>query len=188
MTADPPGQDPKTLWQDQEPETDPVTLTHIHDLARRLDRKRRFTPPALGLGLLFIGFTASKVWFGADEPLGRLLAVLIAIGACATYFMVYRVEFPSRDPAEPASAYLRSRLQRKLSYRQGGWVLAVLPMLPVILIAGYRVLSNEHAPLWAKTAPFAIWGASLVFLVVSFKIKARQTRAQLQELDDLLKR
>jgi len=188
MPADPQGRDPKTLWQDQEPETDPVTLDHVHNLARRVDRKTRFLPLAIGASLLFVGFTAGKVWFGAYDPLQRVTAVLMAIGASATYFIVYRMEFPPRDPAEPVSAYLRSRLQRKLSYRQGGWVWAMLPLLPVILIAGYRAVSNEHGQLWPRIAPFAIWGAAWVFLAVRMRIRARQTRAQLQELDALLER
>jgi hypothetical protein len=50
-------------------------------LARRLDRKTQFTPLALGLGLLVIGFRVGELWFGAHGRLRRLGAILVAFGA-----------------------------------------------------------------------------------------------------------
>jgi hypothetical protein len=102
--------------------------------------------------------------------------------------MAYRTVFPSRDPAAPASAYVRKRLQRRLSLQQGGWALPLIPLLPGVLIAVYEAFNNHHDPLWLRVGPFLFNGAVLVYMVVSARKDARETRVQLQELDDLLKR
>ena len=188
MAADIQGRDPKSLWQDQQQETDPVTLEHVHDLARKMDLKARFTPAAMALGLIITGFIFGVVWIGVHDALRRAVVILSVVGVLGVYAIIYRMELPSRDPAEPASADLRRRLQRKLSYRQGGWVLALLPLLPAMLLAGYRVLSSGPSHLLAKTAPFLLVGAALIFLGVRNWLRAGQTRAELQELDELLKR
>jgi hypothetical protein len=185
MTADPPGQDPKTLWQDQEQETDPVTLEQIHRLSRRLDRDLRWTPVILGLVLLFVGFVAANI---ADGLLDRVAAACLVVSTATGCFMAYRTAFPPRDPAEPAIAYIRKRLQRRLSMQQGGWALPLLPLLPGALIAVYEALNNHHDPLWLRVGPFLFSGGVLVYAVVSGRKDARETRVQLQEFDDLLKR
>jgi len=188
MAADPRGHDPKTLWQDQEPETDPVTLEHIHDLARKLDRKTRFTPVVLGLGLVLIGVVCGYAGITAREPLLRVTAILAAAGALGSYAMIYRMAFPSRDPAEPASTYLRRRLLRKLSYQQGGWTLVLLPVLPAILLGAYHALSKTAGHPWVKSAPLLILGAALVVVSVINRIKASHTGNELHEVDELMKR
>jgi hypothetical protein len=142
----------------------------------------------MALTLIFVGIMVGQLWFGGHDPLQRVLAILMAIGELACFFMVYRVVFPPRDPAEPASVYLRRRLQRSLSYQQGGWTLAVLPLAPVILIAAYKVLIIQHGPLWPRIAPMLFMAAILVSVAVRTRIKARRTKAQLQELDALLNR
>jgi len=188
MTADPQGQDPKTLWQDQEPETDPVTLEQIHKLSRRLDRKTRFTPAILALGLLFVGLVIGRVWVVAHDPLSRAVSILTVVGVFACYFTVYRMQFPYRDPAEPAGAYLRRRVERELAFSRGGWTLAILlPILPALLISCYIVFSRP-APLWLKVFPFVIVGLVMVFVAIVFTINAPKIKSRLQELDDLLKR
>jgi hypothetical protein len=187
MAADTQGQDPKALWQDQELETDPVTLEHVHDLARRFDRKTRFTPAVMALGLVFVGFLTGELWTGAHDPLQRVGAILFVVGQLGCYFLIYRIVFPSRDPAAPVSAHLRHRLQRVLSYRQGGWAVVLLPLLPFLLVGGYEALKGGHGPLWSKIAPFLLFGALLVVVAARARTGARQTRTQLQELDELLR-
>jgi hypothetical protein len=188
MTADHQGQDPKTLWQDQEQETDPVTLEHVHNLSRRLDHKTRFTPAILALGLLFVGLVIGRVWFVARDPLSRTVFILTVVGTFACYYMVYRMQFPSRDPAEPAAAHLRRRVQRELAFARGGWTLAILlPVLPALLITCFMVLSRP-VPLWLKVFPFVILGVVTVFPAMVFRWKAPKIKARLQELDELLKR
>ena len=188
MAADPRGHDPKTLWQDQEPETDPVTLEHIHDLARKLDRRTRFTPVVLGLGLIFIGVVCGYAGITAREPLLRVTAILAAAGALGSYAMIYRMVLPSRDPAEPASTYLRRRLLRKLSYQQGGWMLVLLPILPAILLGAYHALGKAAGHPWVKGGPLLILGAALIVVAVINRMRARRTGNELHEVDDLLKR
>ena len=188
MAADTQGHDPKTLWQNQEPETDPVTLEHIHDLSRKLDRKARFTPATLALILIIMGFMFGFAWISVHDPLRRAVVILTAVGALGTCAIIYRMVLPSRDPAEPASAYLRRRLQRKLSYRQGGWVLAWLPLLPAMLLLGYRALNSGPSHLLAKIAPFLFIGALLIITTVRNRLRVSQTRAELRELDELMNR
>src|SRR5580658_59850 len=165
MAADIEGQDPKALWQHQELETDPVTLEHVHSLARKLDRKMRFTPAVMALGLVFVGFLTGELWTGAHDSLHRVSAILFVVGQLGCYILIYRIVFPSRDPAAPLSAHLRHRLQRILIYRQGGWAVVLLPLLPFLLVGGYEALEGGHGPLWLKIAPLVLFGAVLVFFV-----------------------
>ena len=180
--------DPKSLWKNQEPETDPVTLEHIHDLSRKLDRKARFTPAALALILIFVGFMFGFAWISVQDPLRRAVVILTAVGVLGICAIIYRVELPSRDPAEPASAYLRRRLQRKLSFRQGGWVLVWLLLPPAMLLNGYKALNSGPSHLLAKIAPYLFIGALLIFTAVRNRLRVSETRTELQELDELLKR
>jgi len=188
MAADIQGQDPKTLWQDQEPETDSVTLDHIHDLSRRLDRKTRLVPAVIALSLIVTGYLAGQLWTVARDLLQHVAAILFVAGELGCFLVIYRSSFPSRDPAMPASAFLRRRLQRRLYYLQGGWALAVLPILPFVLVEVYNILKNGQGSLWAKLAPFVLFVVWVVVVVVWARIGARRTRSQLQELDELLKR
>jgi hypothetical protein len=180
--------DPKSLWQDQEPETESVTLEHIHHLARNLDRKMRFAPAVMALGLVLCGLLTGQLWAGAHDSLQRLAAILFLVGQLGCFLVIYRVVFPSRDPAAPAAAHLRLRLQRRLSYLSGGLALALVPLLPFLLVGGYEALRAGHGPLLARIAPLVLLAAVLVFVLARARIGADQTRVQLQELNDLLKR
>jgi hypothetical protein len=188
MAADIQGQDPKTLWQDQELETDPVTLDHIHGLARRLDRKTRLTPVVFALSLVATGYLTGQLWMISRDVLQHVAAILFVAGELGCFLVIYRSIFPSRDPAMPASAFLRHRLRRKLYYLQGGWALALLPILPFVLVEAYNIFKNGHGLLWAKLAPFAMFVTLVVVVVVRARIGARKARVELQELNELLKR
>lgn len=188
MAADPQGHDPRTLWRDQDPETDPVTLEQIHDLARKMDRRTRLTPPVMALSLMFVGAMTGFVWIHAHDLLGRAIAILSAAGCLGCYIQIYRLEFPFRDPAEPSSAHLRRRLQRSLAFRTGGWVLAVLPMAPAVLLGAYRTFHHGAGHFWLKAAPFLIFAAAMAFIGVRNRLNAPKTRARLRELDDLMGR
>ncbi|HEY5410520.1 MAG TPA: hypothetical protein VIJ94_07320 [Caulobacteraceae bacterium] len=185
MAADP--QDPKTLWQDQEPEADLVTLEQIHDFARRFDRKTRFTPAGVALCILIVGFITGQMWLGAHDTLHRATTILFAAGQVGCYFLIYRVLFPSRDPAEPVSAYLRRRMVGRLSYLRGGLSVVLLPLAPFVLVGGYQVLSRSDRPLWVKLLPFALMAATMVFVTVRARTGAKKMSAQLRELDELMK-
>jgi hypothetical protein len=186
MAAEP--HDPKTLWQEQEPEISPVTLDYIHTVSRNLDRKTRYTPAIVALALIAVGVLASLLWRDAHSALARATTILFVAGQLGCYYLIYRMGFTSRDPAEPASAHLRRRLVRSLSYLTGGVAVALLPLAPFVLVSGYRVLALRPGPLWPRVLPFVILAALLVFVFARASLGARRTRAQLRELDELLKR
>jgi hypothetical protein len=188
MAADQQRRDPKSLWQDQEPEPDAVTLEHIYELSRRFDRKSRFAPAIMALGLVLAGFLTAQLWIGAHDWLQQVRAILFLAGQLGCYALIYRVAFPSRDPAAPASTHLRRRLQLRLWYQKGGLAIALLPLLPFVLAAGYEVIKDQHRPLWATIAPFVLLAALLAFVSARAAIGARQTRVQLRELDEQLRR
>jgi hypothetical protein len=189
MAADLQGQDPKTLWQDQEEETDPVTLSHIHDLARKLDRKAQFLSAIAALVLVACGFTTGQMWVaGAHRPLLRVDAVLSLGGDLGAILLVYRAIVTPRDPAAPISDYLRRRLQRGLAFNRGGWTVALLPLAPVVLFAGYVLFGLRAGPLLPKLAAFAPIAATVVFFAVRGRIRSQTIRNQLRVLDRWLGR
>ena len=165
-----------------------MTLDHIHDLVRKMDRRERFLPAILALALVFVGLMIGRLWMIAHTPLMRVEAVLFLAGELGAIFVIYRASFTPRDPAAPVSAYLRRRLQRKLSYLQGGWTLALLSIAPGMLIAGYVVFVTRHGPLWPRLAPFVLLAALVVFTAVRAGVRAGKIRAQIHELDELLDR
>jgi hypothetical protein len=188
MATDVHGRGPKALWQDQEPETDPVTLDHIHDLARKMDRKARFTPALIAVSLVITGLLTGRLWTIARDGPQHVAAILFVAGEMGCFLVIYRSIFPSRDPAMPAGAFLRHRLKRTLYYLRGGWALALLPILPFVLVEAYNIFGNGHGPPWAKLAPFVIFAALAVVVALRARIGAREARAELQDLDALLER
>ena len=188
MAADPQGRDPKTLWRDQEPEADPVTLDQIHDLVRKHDHRARFTQPIMVLGVLGAGFIAGQMWLGAHDTLQRATAILFPAGELGCYLLICRTLFPSRDPAEPISAYLRRRMVMRLSFLQGGLIVVALPLAPFLLAGGYEVMSGWRRPLWVKLTPFAMAAVVIIAMAVTARLGARRLSQQLRELDELMKR
>jgi hypothetical protein len=184
MAADLSVLDPKSLWQDQEREADPVTLEQIHALVRRYDSRIRWSGVTLALGLVAVGAAVSAAWTRAHDP---VTTVLVSGGELTTFYLIFRLVFPVRDPAEPAGAYLRRRLQLRLRHLQGGWVWALLPLLPAILWRVY-VVSRHTQSLPARLAQFAIVGLALIFMAIRTRLRARKVKAQLDELDGLLER
>jgi len=183
MAADFVGPDPKSLWQDLTPDADPVTLDQIHALVRRYDRRARRKGATLALMLVVIGALGAVSWIHRHDPISAVLFVGGELTAC---YMIWRMIFPPRDPAEPAVAYLRRRMQLRLAHAQGGWVWALLPLLPVILRTGYLALQRHEAPVLARAAPFAILVAAVAFAAIRARRRARQVKAELRALDALL--
>jgi hypothetical protein len=185
MDADPLGPDPKSLWRDQEREADPVTLEQIHALVRRYDNKARWRGVVLALALVVVGAAGSAAWSRAHDP---VLAVLFFGGEFATCYMAYRVAFPNRDPAEPAGAYLRRRLQVRLDYLHGGWMWVAAPLLPCVLWGGYVASQLHTLPLSRRLAPFVGMAVCVVFVSIWSRVRARKIKAHLDELDGLFER
>ena len=119
MAAEHPGPDPRTLWREQEQETDAVTLDQIHALVSRYDRKMRFFPLIVAVSLVIVGLIGGHQWAGAHDTLDRVLAVLFILGEAGAFIVGYRMAFPRRDPSERFGAYLRRRLQLKLAHLPG---------------------------------------------------------------------
>jgi hypothetical protein len=185
MTADLSGPDPKSLWQDQEPEADPMTLEQIHALVRRYDRKARRL--AVGVAVLVVLVVAVTVylWTRSHDP---VMAVLLLGGELATCLWAWRLNFPHRDRAEPAGAYLRRRLQLKVAHLQGRWLWVVLPLLPVILWMGHVMYERHDAPVMTRLAPFIFVVVGFALVAVRSRQRARSIKADLDELNGLLER
>ena len=184
MAADFAAPDAKSLWQDQAPDADPVTLDQVHALVRGYDRRARRKGATLALMLVVIGALGAVSWIHRHDP---ITAVLFVGGELTAWYLVWRLIFPPRDPAEPAVAYLRRRMQLRLAHAQGGWVWALLPLLPVILRLSYLTLQRHQAPALGRATPFIIFVAALGFAAIRAGRRARQVKAELKALDALLK-
>ncbi len=192
MAADPSGQDPKALWKELEPETDPVTLDQIHAIARKLDRKARLALIAFLLVVIVAAFAGGQRWQTTHDALTRTNVLLIIGGLLLSGYLSSRVLFPSRDPSEPAGAYLRRRLQRSLANVRGGWMITVTPLLPSLVLSFYAAYGRHLAgpypgPTWARFLPLAVLAGALVFVLARTRRGERRIRAQLEEVDQLLK-
>jgi hypothetical protein len=185
MTADPSGPDPKSLWQDQEPEADPMTLEQIHALVRRYERKARRLGMAIAVILVLVGAVTVYLWTRSHDP---VMAVLLLGGELVTLLAAWRLNFPSRDPAEPAGAYLRRRLQLKVAHLQGRWLLVVVPLLPVILWMGHVMYERHQAPVMTRLAPFIFIVVGFAIVTVRSRQRARKVKADLDDLNGLLER
>ena len=185
--TDPSDQDLKALWKGQETETDPMTLEQIHALTRKYDRKMRIGLWVLPFGLVATGVLGAQAWMTRPDPLGRLGAVLYLLGMMASFALIARVAFAWRDPAEPAGAYLRRRLERQLANLKGGWVLAMLPIVPGMVVIYLWILEHNHGPAWQPWPPLVVMAAVVGFVMIRARRGARRIKADLEELDRLMR-
>ena len=187
MAADSSGPDPKALWKDQEQEADAVTLDQVHAMIRRYERRTQRVIVIFPLLLLIAGIVGGQRWERSHDVLGRAEAVIFILGEVGACFLIWRMLYPMRDAAEPAGAYLRRRLVRRLGYMRGGWMIAVSPILPAVFLGAYLAFKYSPAPLPAKVAPFALFAALMVFAAFRMARGAAKVKAQIEELDRLLK-
>lgn len=185
MAADAAGRDPKSLWQDQEPDADPMTLDQIHGLVRRYDRRAQKLAVVLALVLVMVGGAGVLMWTRSHDT---VMAVLFFGGELAVLFAAWRLNFPDRDPAEPAGAYLRRRLQLKVAHLQGRWLLVALPLLPVILWMAHVMYERHQLPVMARLSPFIFVVVGFALVAVRARQRARKIKADLDELNKLLGR
>jgi hypothetical protein len=189
MAAEHP--DPKALWLDQEPETDAMTLDQIHSLARRYERKMRFVPLLVGVCLVVVGLIGGDLWSKMHDTLGRASAVLFVLGEATCFILGYRMAFPRRDPAESAGAYLRRRLQLRLANARGGWMMLLTPLLPFLVLTAWNMAGHPPPRGWrlVQFAPVAVLAALwLVVFLIQQRRATRDSKAQLEELDALMRR
>jgi hypothetical protein len=187
MSADSTGPDPKTLWRHQDQEADPVSLERVHAMIRRYEARMRISIGVFAASLVIIGLLGGELWAKAHDLFGRALAIVFVAGELCVCALSYRIAFPTRDPVEPAGAYLRRRLRIRLRQAQGGWLLIASPLAPFILLALYPALTSNRGPLWARLLPFAVFVVILAFVAWRMRIRATQIQAKIDELDELLK-
>ena len=188
MAADLSGPDLKTLWKDQEPEAEPMTLERIRFLVRRYDRRTRFTTGAMAAILLLTGLLAGQAWVKTNDLIMRLWAILFVFGEASVCVLVYRIVFPQRDPAEPAGAFLRRRLQIRLGYAQGRWLVAVSPLAPFMVLSVYVQVTTHRGPPWARLSTLVIFVAALIIGGLRSRARIPKLKAEIAELDELLRR
>jgi hypothetical protein len=186
MAADFSGQDPKALWRNQAPEADPVPLERVHAMVRRYERRMRLSVGVLALCLVVVGLLSGQLWAKAHDALMRVLTILFVAGELSVCAISYRVAFPPRDPAEPAGAYLRRRLQIRLDNAKGRWMLMASPLAPFILLSVYVTLTTHRGPVWARLLPYGFVVAVLVFVGVRMRTRIPKLKARLDELDEFL--
>ena len=145
MAADLPGSDPKALWKGLDEEAEAMTLDRIHALVRRYDRRVGFSVAAMAALLLIVGLLGGQALAKAHDTVMRAWGILFIAGEVSVCALAYRVAFPQRDPAEPAGAYLRRRLQIRLDYARGKWLLMIAPLAPFIVLSTYVQIAGLAA-------------------------------------------
>ena len=180
--------DPKTLWQSQDQETDPVTLDQIHSMVSKFDRRTR-----MATILIPAAITASALLFGISWARASALDVHVALALCfagsmVTYAMAMRQLLVLRDSTESAGAFLKRRMQVQLSKARGGWLLFLVPVLPGLIACFYVVFQRSHDVFWAPVPLLAVVVPGFAFVIVSSRARARKLRADLDELDRLMGR
>jgi hypothetical protein len=188
MPADPSDLDPKTLWKELDPETDPVTLDKIHRSARKLDLAARLTLFLIPLYLVAFAFFIGIEWPMARDPWLKTAMVLMALGVLLSGGISLRMQVLPRAPGEPAALYLRRRLQQALVSTRDGWRLFVLPLAPGVLLAIFVAYRGGQAPWWAALLAVAMLTAAFAFVLWLSSAATPKLRAQLRELDELLRR
>jgi len=184
---DPSHQDLRTLWQGQDRETDPMTLEQIHALVGKYDRRTRLSAALLAVMLVFAGFATGARLIGAHDTLDRVGVALYVLGMIVSAALIARMNFPRRDPAESAGAFLKRRLQRRLATARGGWVPILLPILPAAAVIAFWTIEHNRGPAWAPWPPLALFAVVVLFVMVRTRRQARRLEADLKELDRLMR-
>jgi hypothetical protein len=188
MRNDSPGEDPRTIWQNQPTEPSAMTLLLIRKKTRELHAKTRWellksiAGPVivLALGGFFLRFL--------DWPL-RVVFAFATVWSIAGQYYLNRGMWSAAMPADTAlntsfASYRREVERRRFLFsRVLQWNLGpVLVAIGTCILAGVRmgILNRTTLP---KAAPFltlmTIWLAAVVV------IRIRQQRDLQREIDDL---
>lgn len=165
-----------------------MTLDQIHTLVRRYDQRARRASVVIPAILLLAGFVGGVMWIKANDLLGHMMAIALVLGEATTFFIVRRMLYLPRDPAEPAGVYLHRRLLRRLDYLKGRWMIAAAPLLPAILLAQYIALVRGHGTLLLRTSPTLIVIAAAAFVRLAGRGRTRRIRALIADLEGLMRR
>jgi Flp pilus assembly protein TadB len=185
--------DVKTLWRNQKPEDDTVTLAHIHERAatfqKRIRRGVLIEYVASVFVVLVFGF---YIWFfpGWMMKTGSALVIL------ATLFVVWQMrrrmsaqDVPDAQRLE-LIAFLRTELVRQRDARTSAWLWYIAPFLPgmALMMAGrwfqthasWRSLARDHEIIILSSAVAVLVLGSIWLLQMWV---AKRLQRKIDELD-----
>lgn len=191
MTNEFPGDDPKTVWQNQPAEMTRMALTLIRSKGRELQSKTRKKLIGLIGGPLAVAF-AYALGIREFSSLGNLLHPLFA-GALAwslagLYFLnrgMQSTEFPADAGLSTGLAFCREEVerQRNLLGRVLLWSLGPILLALATLILALARIGARSGGLIPNGLPFLILVVAWIFLY--FVIRERQLRGLKHEMDEL---
>jgi uncharacterized membrane protein YdbT with pleckstrin-like domain len=160
--------DVKTLWRNQKPEDDAVTLAHIHTRAETFQKRiRRGVLIEYTASVFVVLVFGSYIWFfpGWMMKTGSALIIL------ATLFVVWqmrrRVSAQSVPDAERLEliAFIRRELVRQRDARKSAWLWYIAPFLPGMVLMMMGRWFQTHAS-WRSLA----WDHEVIIMASVFAV------------------
>ena len=182
-------QDMKRVWQDQELDSEGISLDQICVKASRFQRSiwwRNLCEYVLtGVGVTPFAF---YIWY-FDTPLVRVGSALTIIGLLSGVIRVHRRGSAKTPPQDLGSTmclkFHRQELERQRDLLQGIWRWHILPVVPG-LVVGVFAGAMELAVPWSRLVRFVAIGGVVAWLLGSLnKRAARKLQAQSDALSAL---
>jgi len=189
MRSDPPGNDPRTIWQNQPVEPSTMTLETIRRKARELHaRTRRELLGSIATPLAVVVFSA----LGAaifNDPLQRIAFALALAWALAGQYFLHRGMWFATLPGDAALIsgleFYRREIERRryLFHRVLRWSIG-----PVLLAIGALLLpivtgGIEERGAFLKMIPFL--SLLVIWIAGVFVIRMRGQRELQREIEEL---
>jgi Flp pilus assembly protein TadB len=184
--------DVKTLWRNQEPEDDTVTLAHIHERAATFQKRIRRGVLIEYVASVFVVLVfGSYIWFfpGWMMKTGSALVIL------ATLFVVWQMRrrMSAQDVPDVQRleliAFIRRELVRQRDARTSAWLWYIAPFLPgmALMMAGRWFQTHASWRSLARDHEIIILSSAVAMLVlVSIWLLQRWTAKRLQrKIDEL---
>ncbi len=185
--------DVKTLWRNQKPEDDAVTLAHIHARAETFEKRIRrgvlIEYVASVFVVLVFGF---YIWLFPGWMMKTGSALVILATAFVVWQMRRRVSAQNVPDAERLEliAFIRSELVRQRDARTSAWLWYIAPFLPgmVLMIMGrwfqthasWRSLAWDHDIILMSSAVVVLVLVGIWWLQVW---SAKRLQQKIDELD-----
>jgi hypothetical protein len=197
MAPEPPIDDIKALWRDQEPTSMPIQLAEIRDRTTTFERRirRRNRREYAGVAAVILGF-GGYVWL-LPGWMTRLGSGLVIVGALFVAWRLYRRGSPGTAPADAQGrtsiAFLRGELIRQRDLLKTVWRWYLGPLVPgmaLMMLGDWLRLQGAGRAL--AEARFnlivTIVGGAVVFLTIGFlnAWAAAKLQRQIDGLDALL--
>jgi hypothetical protein len=134
MAPEPPIDDLKALWRDQEPTAMPIHLAEIRERTTTFERRirRRNRREYLGVAAVILGF-GCYVWL-LPGWLTKLGSALVIVGALFVAWRLHRRGSPGTAPADAQGrtsiAFLRGELIRQRDLLKTVWFWYLGPLVP----------------------------------------------------------